>query len=142
MEGNFDRLLDILGDFRERMEDTMAGPLEEAGEVVRAHIVKGIRDQKWAWPPLAPSTVERKALKKQSPLTLIAEGDYFASFTTERVRWDEVHVGTNHPQGRALEFGYGPRALPPRPHMGPALEESREEVAEVLEAGYQEVFAP
>ncbi|TAL31584.1 MAG: phage morphogenesis protein [Spirochaetes bacterium] len=140
MEGNFDRLMELLENFKEHMEDKMASPLEEAGEIVRKNIVKGIRDQKWLMPPLAAKTGLRKAKLGHSPLILIAKGDYFASFTTERIRWDEVHVGTNHPQGRALEFGYAPRGLPARPHMTPALEESMPEVMEVIEEGYRKVF--
>jgi hypothetical protein len=140
MDGNIDVLINRLNDMGSILKKNMERPLLIAGEVVRTNIVKGIRGQKYNFKPLAPSTVEQKARQKHSNLILIAQGDYMGSFTVEQRDWDEVHIGTNHNQGRALEFGYKPRNLPARPHVGPGLEESREKIKDILEDGFKQVF--
>lgn len=143
MEGNIDKLLNILGGLNSHIQNHMGDALERAGEIVRKHVVTGIRDQRWPMPPLAARTIDRKMKLRQSRLILIARGDYFASFAVARVSWDEVHMGTNHAQGRRLEFGYPPGSkdiTPSRPHVGPALDDSRDEVLEELLEGYKTVF--
>jgi HK97 gp10 family phage protein len=140
MEGNIDNLINRLNNMGTLVRREMERPLLIAGEIVRANIVKGIRGQKFDFAPLAESTIERKKQKNYSDLILIAQGDYVASFTVEQEDWDEVHIGTNHAQGRALEFGYEPRNLPARPHVAPALEASREKVEEKLGEAFKEIF--
>ncbi|GAB4220026.1 MAG: hypothetical protein Kow00102_05730 [Spirochaetota bacterium] len=122
------------------IREHMGNALETAAEIVRANVVKGIRDQRYPFAPLAQRTKEYKQMKGLSPLILIAEGDYLASFTTKKVSWDEVHIGSNHPQSRALEFGYEPRGLPARPHLGLALAESTHDVMSTLRDAFATMF--
>lgn len=140
MEGNIDNLINRLNNMGTLVRREMERPLLIAGEIVRANIVKGIRGQKFDFAPLVESTIERKKQKNYSDLILIAQGDYVASFAVEQEDWDEVHIGTNHAQGRALEMGYEPRNLPARPHVAPALEASREKVEEKLGEAFKEIF--
>lgn len=140
MDGNIDDLIGRLAGLSTVVRKRMERPLMVSGEVVRANIVKGIRGQKFNFAPLKPATVERKQLKNKSSLILISEGDYMASFAVEQKRWDEVQIGTNHKQGRALEFGYKPRRLQKRPHVAPALKASEKKIHELLEQGFKEVF--
>lgn len=140
MEGNIDDLINRLNNMGTLVRREMERPLMIAGEIVRANIVKGIRGQKFDFAPLAEATIERKKQKNYSDLILIAQGDYVASFAVEQQDWDEVHIGTNHAQGRALEHGYEPRNLPARPHVAPALEESRDKIEEILGDAFKEIF--
>ena len=61
-------------------------------------------------------------------------GDYRGSWTTTRVGAYAVQVGTDRPQGRALEFGH-PRWAPGTmyPHVGPAMKKSEAKAVEVIE---------
>lgn len=134
------KFFDNIKYFENNMQKHMSIALEVAAEIVRANVVKGIRDQKYLFAPLSIYTKEYKQKKGLSPLILIAEGDYLASFTTEKVDWDEVHIGSNHPQSRALEFGYEPKGLPARPHLAPALADSVNEVIDTLQDAFAKIF--
>ncbi len=138
--GDWDRMIKNLGNVGNVLQDSMGDALETGAEHFRGAIIKGIRDQKWPHPPLKESTKEKKDKAGQSDKILIAEGDYLSSFAVEKVAWDEVHVGTNHPQGRALEFGYEPRNLPARAHVGPAIDEETEEYLDILQKGMGHMF--
>ncbi len=137
--GDWDKFRN-LENIERAMQDHMGDALETAGELLRGNIVKGIRNQKFDFAPLAESTKKTKIRDNKSPLILIREGDYLASFAVKREGWDKVHVGSNHPQGRALEHGYEPGNLPARPHVAPALGESAEEILDTLGNGLATVF--
>lgn len=122
------------------IQETMGNALEVSAENIRAAVIKGIRDQKYSYAPLAQRTKEYKQKKGLSPLILIAEGDYLSSFATKKINWDEVHIGSNHPQSRALEFGYEPRGLPARPHFAPAMLDSVDEVITTLQGAFTHLF--
>lgn len=140
MEGNIDDLINRLNNMGKIVQQEMRRPLRIAGEIVRTNTVKGIRGQKFNFKPLAESTIEQKKRKKYSNLILIAQGDYMASFAVEQKDWNDVQIGTNHAQGRALEFGYKPRNLPARPHLGPAFDESQDKIGEILNEAFQGIF--
>jgi hypothetical protein len=149
MEGNIDNLINRLNNMGTLVRREMERPLMIAGEIVRANIVKGIRGQKFDFAPLSPVTKEAKSKpRKRGGFTISAgtdgilmdQTDYVGSFAVEQIDWDEVHVGTDHPQGRALEHGYEPRNLPARPHVAPALEESRDKIEEKLGDAFKEIF--
>jgi hypothetical protein len=110
--------------------------LEIAGEVVRGNIVKGIRDQKWNFKPLAESTLK----KKKERQILIETSDYVNSFAVQKTSNLEVQVGTVEPRARALEFGREEVNLPPRPHVGPGFRDSKNEVAKILGDGFAGAF--
>jgi len=139
LSGDWNKLLDATR-LQNSMEKHMGDALERGAEIVRGYIVKGIRDQSLGHTPLKPATLARKAKKSQSDLILIAEGDYIASFATDKEAWDTVHVGTNFPQSRAMEHGYEPAGIPARPHVEPALEASIEEYLEELQSGLSEMW--
>lgn len=145
--GDWDKFMN-LGNIDRVLRDHMGDTLEIAAEAVCANVVKGIRDQKWDMEPLKPETLEAKSKHRGgkdpkppgSNLILIDQADYLASFTTEKVSWDEIHVGSNHDQARALEFGYEPRNLPARPHFHPGIEESVEEFLDIIGEGFRSMF--
>jgi len=139
LTGDWDKFLN-LKNIESAMREHMGDALERGAELLRGNVVKYIRDQKGNWPPLAESTVKQKAAKNQSDLILIAEGDYESSFATDRKSWDEVQMGSNHPQSRALEFGYEPRGLQARPHFWPAMEEGIDGYLNELQQGLATMF--
>ena len=130
-----------LKDMDKHIKKHIGNALEISGEVVRAKIVKGISRQSFDFVALADSTIERKRKLGKSPLTLVENSDYVSSFAVDRIKWDEVLVGTTMPQGRALEFGFASRNLPARPHVGPALEDSKEEIMKRMYAGVEKIFS-
>lgn len=139
LTGDWDKFMN-LANVESAMRDHMGAALARGAEVVRGSVVKFIRDQKGNWPALKPETIERKEKEGQSDLTLIAEGDYMSSITTDQRAWDEVHVGTNHPQARAQEFGYEPAGIPARAHFWPGTEEAIGDYLEELQQGLATMF--
>ncbi|MCL2154046.1 MAG: phage morphogenesis protein [Leptospirales bacterium] len=149
MEEGFDDFIKKLNNAGTLLKENMENALMVSGEIVRGNIVKGIRGQKYNFVPLAPATLKAKSkprkrgkytIRAGSRLTLVDQSDYVASFAVEKKDWDEVQVGTNHPQGRALELGYAPRNLPARPHVAPAFEESIDVVQKTLQDALSGVF--
>ncbi len=126
----------------------MGNALYRSGEIVRKNIVKGIRDQKYKslWPALKENTLKAKTNSKRankgkgSSLILIDKGDYLSSFAVAKKSTEEVHVGSNHPQSRALEFGYEKNNIPARPHVLPAFEDSKSELETELTSAIGDVF--
>ncbi|MBN2435584.1 MAG: phage morphogenesis protein [Spirochaetes bacterium] len=106
--------------------DAISQSVGRCAHIARKQIIKNIRDQKIEGPDLLPQT----RAKKRGSQKLIEKGDYLSSYTTKQISKTEAHVGTNHPQARALELGYEPRNLAARPHVGPAFEEAQEEMAD------------
>lgn len=148
MSDPFEKFGDFLGGVHDKMTTELGNALERSGEIVRKNIVKGIRDQSFGFAPLKPRTMEAKLSQRirsghiigpGSSLILIDQGDYLASFTVV-AKNSEVMIGTNHPQARALEFGYEPRNLVARPHCEPGLKQSEEEVKEEMAAAFRECF--
>ncbi len=146
LEGDWDKFLNLKN---LNIVKQMDNALVTAGEVVRRNIVKGIQEQRIEGPSLKSTTLEAKSKPRKrgkdtipsgSNLKLIDQGDYVSSFATEQVSETEVHVGSNHDQARALEFGYAPRNLPARPHVGPAVERSMDEMGEVLRESFEGAF--
>lgn len=131
--GNWDRF-ENLGNIP--FADAIGQTVGRCAELVRGQIVKNIRDQKIEGPDLKASTWR----KKKGSQKLIEEGDYLSSYATKQISNTEAHVGSNHPQARALELGYEPRNLDPRPHVGPAFEEAQDDMIEEFTQSMIEVI--
>jgi len=148
MSDPFEKFDDFLGGLSDRVSNGMADGLERSGEIVRKNIVKGIRNQEFNFAPLKPSTIEAKSKPRNraghsipagSNLILIDQGDYLSSITAVR-KGDEELIGTNHPQGRRLEFGDETNGQEARPHFEPGLAKSEDEVKEELMESFKECF--
>lgn len=148
---NVDDFITYLDGVVDNIEKAEVKGLSQCGEHLRGNIVKGIRDQKHGFEPLKEETLKAKAdtkrkrggetIGKGSSLILIDKSDYVSSFSSNVDRAKKsVIVGTDHDQGRALEFGYEPRNLPARPHIGPALDESIPGFETILTDVLQEAF--
>lgn len=107
-------------------------------KILRGAIIKKIHSQPSTWPALDPKYQKRKAAAGGSNKKLISgvrsnkgshpSGNYVNSFADEKIADAEYAVGSNHPQARAMEFGFEKKNIKARPHVGPALEESREDI--------------
>jgi hypothetical protein len=124
-----------VGDWRkaERKMREMKDVYPEAAAVIAAQaqassmrIKRNIRAQKYNWPPLAESTVNRKRREGLDPRMLIATGQYLDAIQVIPMGTDMVAIGipaeAKNDEGKSLamiglahEYGLGLN-LPPRPH--------------------------
>ena len=148
MSDQFEKFDAFLGNLHHEIIEKLEDSLERGGEIIRKNIVKGIRNQEFNFAPLKPSTVAAKSKPRMrsghqipagSSLILVDQGDYLSSVTTVK-KDGEVLVGTNHPQGRRLEFGYEPAGQEARPHFEPGLNKSEPEVKEEFESAIKGCF--
>lgn len=148
---NINDFIGKLDEFVENIDKVEVKALSRCGEHLRGNIIKGIRDQKFDFAPLKDETIKAKQNKnrkrggetigKGSSLILIDKSDYVSSFTSSVDEAEKkVAVGTNEPQGRALEFGYEANNLQARPHIEPALDESIPGFKDILVEVLPEVF--
>ena len=132
MSDPFEKFDSFLGGLHHEITEKLEGTLERGGEIIRKNIVKGIRNQEFNFEPLKPATVAAKSkprvrsghqIPAGSSLILIDQGDYLSSITSVK-KDGEILVGTNHPQGKRLEFGFEPTGQVARPHFQPGLDAS------------------
>lgn len=76
------------------------------------------------WPPLAPSTIERKGA--DTPLLETGELSESIEHTVDA---REAYVGTNDPKAKFHEFGTS--HVPPRPFLGLALAQIGPEIGDI-----------
>ncbi|MDI7213781.1 phage morphogenesis protein [Leptospira santarosai] len=123
-------------------QDKLSKVQDKNATLVQANIIKGIRSQKYksGWPELSEATKERKEKQGKSPLTLIEDGEYSASYEIVTIDDSTTIVGTNSIQARALERGFETKNIPARPHVGPALEDSKERIIQNFKEAMREIF--
>ncbi|MBN8220693.1 MAG: hypothetical protein J0L53_07195 [Spirochaetes bacterium] len=107
-------------------------------KIVRGAVIKKIHSQPGNWPALDPKYAARKAKAGGSNKKLISgvrskrgshpSTNYVNSFTDKKIADAEYAIGSNHPQARALEFGYEKKNIKARPHLNPAVKESADAV--------------
>lgn len=73
-------------------------------------------------------------------MTLIEEGDYSASYEIVKEGDSTRIVGTNSIQARVLERGFEAKGISARPHVGPALEDSKELILQNFRDVLKEIF--
>jgi phage gpG-like protein len=159
----FDRFNRMLGNAINRVKTEFDKSIHRSALIVQSEVIKGIKSQKWAgeWKPLSKKYVKFKARVNASPHILISgyrggkpkvrgkgrtklsnvpRGNYVNSFAVAKIDNASYAVGTNYPQGRALEFGLPARRLPARPHLSLALRDSRESIKRELDETLRRVF--
>ncbi|MCB1201346.1 MAG: HK97 gp10 family phage protein [Leptospiraceae bacterium] len=124
--------------------------VQRAANIVRTNVIKVINSQPGNWRALSLKYAERKAAARGSNKILISgvrtassntpSINYRNSFDIEQTGKARFEVGSNHPQARALEFGFEPRNLPARPHLEPAIDESKTAIADEYKEFLREVF--
>jgi phage gpG-like protein len=88
--------------------------LEIAARIVEAEAKRLIGTHDAGWPPLAPSTLERKS----ADTPLLETGELRDSITHSSSP-EVAHIGTNNPKGIWHELGTS--RVPPRPFLSTAL---------------------
>ena len=149
MPQGFDKFFKALDGHSKGVHKNMDNALRRSAEILRTNVTKGIHSQKWssAWPALSPEYLEQKESRgdntnilisgHRSPTSKSPAQNYVQSFAVAKRKQLSYAVGTNHPQGRALEHGFEARGLPARPHLEPALKESEKAIKNELQKGFK-----
>jgi HK97 gp10 family phage protein len=99
--------------------------LEKAARIVEEEAKRVIGTYDYGWPPLAPSTLEKKAA--DTPLLETGEmRDSIAHVATDKA----ACIGSNNE--KAVWHELGTSRIPPRPFLQGALQHKTEEVVEVI----------
>ena len=132
----FDQIGNVMKNITKNLPKELDRAVARSAHVVQANVVKNIRDQKGDWPDLNEKYREQKQIRGNSPQMLISghrggknptpPSPYFTSFEVAKISDGNYAVGSDYPQARALEYGYEDNGLPARPHVEPAVEDSRE----------------
>ncbi len=146
----FDEALQKMAHLPGRIHSQADKAVGRGAKILRAAVIKKIHSQPAGWPALDPKYAARKAKAGGSNKKLISgirsrkgshpSGNYVNSFADQKVADAEYAVGSNHPQARALEFGYEKRNIKKRPHLNPALKESADEIRADMVSTMREVL--
>lgn len=115
------------------LQATMEGRMRQATELLATDVKRSMRGGG------APHTPSRPG---EPPA--VDTGAYRAAIYADVQRAGAAIVGrvvSPSPQARALELGYAPGGLAPRPHLRPALSRNRARIAQILGAPLQSRFA-
>lgn len=116
----------ILSATQSHMDHGDKGALDKAGAHLEAEIKKNIGTYNLGWPPLAPSTVE----KKGADTPLLESGKGRDSIEHQVVSHEAVEVGTNEQHMVYQELGT-PK-IPPRSFLVATAMEKEAELVEIL----------
>ncbi len=146
----FDEALKKMVELPGRIHRQADKAVARSAKILRAAVVKKIHSQPANWPALDPKYAARKAKAGGSNKKLISgvrsrkgshpSGNYVNSFADQKVGDAEYAVGSNHPQARALEFGFEKKKIKARPHLAPAAKETEEERRADMVNTMREVF--
>lgn len=100
--------------------------LERAASIVEKEAKDLIGHEHDFWPPLAESTLERKAANTP----LLETGEMRDSIEHVVVSHKEAHVGSNN--DKAVYHELGTSRIPPRPFLGRAAMRKADEIAELV----------
>ncbi|EKN89873.1 hypothetical protein LEP1GSC034_1007 [Leptospira interrogans str. 2003000735] len=140
-----DNLKDLFKNTNNKLQTCIGKENIKNAYLLQALITKGYRDQKYIsqYEALHPETVARKAMKGFDPRFLI-EGDksksedLWRSFEVVRLGKYDAATGSNAKYVRAQELGYEAGGIPPRPVVGPSIEEGYEQFKENYKNGMRE----
>jgi HK97 gp10 family phage protein len=99
--------------------------LEKAAVIVETEAKRVIGTYEYGWPPLAPSTLEKKAAD-----TPLLETGKMRDSITHSVSGNEARVGSN--EDTALWQEMGTVRIPPRPFLQGAVQHKIKEVCDVI----------
>lgn len=146
----FDEAINKIAQLPGRIHSQADKAVARGAKILRTAVIKKIHSQPANWPALDPKYAARKAKAGGSNKKLISgvrsrtgshpSGNYVNSFADQKVADAEYAVGSNHPQARALEFGYEKKKIKKRPHLNPALKESADEIRADMVNTMREVF--
>lgn len=146
----FDEAMDKLVKLPGRIHSQADKAVARGAKILRGAIIKKIDSQPGTWAALDPRYLRRKLKAGGSNKKLISgvrsksgshpSGNYRNSFADQKVGDAVYAVGSNHPQARALEFGYEKKNIKARPHVDPALKESADEIRTDMVNTMREVF--
>lgn len=146
----FDEAIEKLVKLPGRIHSQADKAVARGAKILRGAVIKKIHSQPSNWPALDPKYAARKARAGGSNKKLISgvrtkkgshpSGNYVNSFADQKVADGEYAVGSNHPQARALEFGYEKKNIKARPHLNPALKESADAIRDDMVNTMREVL--
>lgn len=130
---------DNFGAALESLSEKFGNELDRAMKIsalqIRDKVAAGISSQKWNWENLNEKYSLFKKNHHGSSKILISgirlgknlvPTNYRNSFSYQQIKPGVWTVGTNHIQGRSMEFGDEERKIPARPHLEPTLLEYKE----------------
>lgn len=134
------KVTDNFGNVLQRIAERLPAELDRAMQIsslqIRDNVASGISAQKWNWKPLSEKYKEFKQKHNASSKILISglrlgknivPTNYRNSFSYQKIEDGIWTVGTNHIQGRTMEFGDKKRKIPARPHLKYAINEHKED---------------
>lgn len=146
----FDEAIKKMSELPGRVRAQKDKAVARGAKILRGAVIKKIHSQPSNWPALDEKYAARKAKAGGSGKKLISgvrakkgshpSGNYVNSFADEKIGEGEYAVGSNHPQARVLEFGFEKKNIKARPHLEPALNESREDIMADMVETMREVF--
>jgi phage gpG-like protein len=120
-------MVKVLGEIVIELPHVEHHAMEQAAVVVETEAKRVIGTYDYGWPPLAESTIERKA---NGDTPLLETGEMRDSI--EHVATDkEAHIGSNNDKAVWQELGTS-RGIPPRPFLAGALHHKADEVVEII----------
>lgn len=146
----FDEALEKMVQLPGRIHAQADKAVARGAKILRGAVIKKIHSQPSDWADLNPKYAARKAKAGGSNKKLISgvrskrgshpSTNYVNSFTDKKIADAEYAVGSNHPQARALEFGYEKKNIKKRPHLNPAMKESADEIRADMVNTMREIF--
>lgn len=146
----FNEAMQKLAQLPGRIKSQSDKAVARGAKILRAAVIKKIHSQPSNWEALDPKYAARKAKAGGSNKMLISgvrrrkgshpSGNYVNSFADQKIAEGEHAVGSNHPQARALEFGFDKKNIKARPHLNPALKESADEIRTDMVSTMKEIF--
>jgi len=115
----------FLGGMALKLERSKHEALEKAAVIVETEAKRVIGTHDYGWPPLAPSTLAKKAAD-----TPLLETGKMRDSITHSVDGDTARVGSN--EDVALYQEIGTSKIPPRPFLQGAVQHKIHEICDVI----------
>lgn len=115
--------------FEKKMRAVSRKSLKKAAVIVVGSVKESMKD---SGIPSATRKQRRTRRSKPGEPPHVDTSRLKASIAYELVGDDTARVGTNVVYGRALELGFAPRNLAPRPYLRPALARERDNIVKAF----------
>lgn len=151
LTGNWNGVERMLSQFGQRFKRNIREATDKNGELLAGKMQQHFWSQDLGWRSLRPAYLAHKIRKGGSEQVLVWHGDLGGSIKYYRRSWEEGFVGilrnTRHSSGAPLvnlaavhEFGSRDGRIPPRPFIGPTVEECLDEMKRNYEAAMRRAF--